>query len=785
MPPEPELPTPSPPRAERLAESEHITAALEIPGGRAVIGVATSDADSYPMGPAAVRPTGPSEGAHRSTILMSMSFLGRVGGRPGSRRAPRTGWRPALLAIAATGLLALVAGVGPHAAAAQSYPKLGSQVTDAAGVVGGGGGALDAALASLLDRADVQLWVAFVPTTGGEPAPSFAQKTFEQNGLGGNDMLLVVAVDDHRYGWYANGAAPSVSSSQVDQLLSQTLEPRFRAGDYPGGVADFAAALQATVTGQAASATAPGSTGGLSPSNTGGSAGGPDLMGLILLLGTMLVVIGLAIAAGSVVRWRRLRLTAEERDRRTGQLAREANGRLIEADDAVRESGQDLGFAEAQFDEPDVVPLRAAIAAAQDELKAAFAIRQQLDDEVPEDPDTRLRMLGEIVDRCRRITDSLAAERTRIQGLREQEQKAPEVLAGLPARIAELEARLPAAQASMTHLETYAPAAWQAVRGNVEEARKRLADSGGETDRGRAALAATPPDLAGAARSARRVVGALAEAATLLDAIDRLLATLDEARDQVGPELEAAAKDLEAAKAATSGGDRADPALAARLMEAQGLLDQARTAAAADHPDPVAGLRAAHQAHSGADAILAGMREAAEQEARMAAALATAMRTAEMSIGRANDYITTRRTGVGREARTRLAEAQRHYEQAKSLAATDVDAATREARTADRLGDEAYQLARSEFDDWDGRGGGSGDDLGAIVLGGIIGGVLGGALGGGRRSGGWGGVPWGMPGGGGGWGGGPFGGGGWGGGRGGGGGWGGGGGGGRGGGGGW
>lgn len=680
----------------------------------------------------------------------------------GVRRLP-------LALVAAATLLLVATGFAPRPVAAQDVPTLASQVTDEAGVVGGGRAGLERALAGLLDRDNVQLYVAFVRTTGSDTAAAFARTTFEQNGLGGNDLLLLVAVDDRRYGWWDDGAVPTLSSGEIDQLLSRTLEPRFRAGDYAGGVGDLATALGAALAASSGRATpvptpAASTAGGVTLPPAGNDTGSASLV----LLGLLLVVAGVVIVAVAVRRWRLARLTAEERDRRTGQLAREANARLIEADDAVRESDQDLGFAEAQFDEPDVAPLRAAIAAAREELKAAFTIRQQLDDEIPEDPDTRLRMLGEIVERSRRVTDALGAERQRIQDLREQEQKAPEILAGLPARTAELEARLPAAEQVIGHLQGYATASWQAVKGNAEEARKRLADSAAETERGRAALAASPPDARAAARSARRVVGALAEATTILDAISRLAATLDDARARLESEIQAAAADLDAARAAAEAG-APDPAVTGRLADAQALLDGARREAASDHPDVLAALRDARQANANADAVLAGLREAATQRTREAAALAAALRSADSSIARAGDYIATRRTGVGREARTRLAEAERHLADAKALAESDPPRATTEAATADRLADEAYRLAQSDFDDWDGRGGRrAGGDLGKLILGGII---LGNVLGGGRRGGGWGGTPWGMPGGGGGWGGGPFGGGGFGGGRGGGGGW--------------
>jgi len=661
--------------------------------------------------------------------------------------------------------------VAPAPALAQSIPHLGGQVTDEAGVVGGRTADIAAALDTLMRLRGVQLFVAFVPTTGGDVARSFTQATFEQNGLGGNDMLLLVAVQDHRYAWWENGAVPSLQSNEIDQLLSRTLDPRFQASDYAGGVIDFANGLDAALGG---------ATGGTTPTTLsvtpepGGAVVAPTVdLGPLpgVLFGVVLLVVGVSLL-WAWWRQRRIgRLRAEERDRRTGELARQANALLITADDAVGDAQQELGFAEAEFDPADVDPLRSALTAAQAELTAAFTVRQKLDDEVPEDPETREQMLREIVDRATRLTGQLDEQRKRLAALREQAAQAPQALAALPDRIRTLGARLPAAQATVDRLHAYAESDTQPVRGNVEEARKRIAAASTEVEHGQASLQASPPDGKATARSVQRAQRILVEATGLLDAVDRLAATLDDARARLDGEIAAAETDLTSALAATertpAGAD-----VATRLAEARTLLAGAKAQAASATPAVLTALKDAQRVNATADEVLACVRQAEEQRARERAALDAALRTAEASVTRAQDFIATRRSGVDREARTRLAEAQRHLEQARGLAATDAAAATGEAKLADQLADQAYDLARSDFDDWDRRGGRrGGPDLGGIILGGII---LGNVLGGmGRRGGGgWGGTPWGLPGGGrgggGGWGG--FGGGG-GGGRGGGGGW--------------
>ncbi|HSK23948.1 MAG TPA: hypothetical protein VK906_12265, partial [Egicoccus sp.] len=160
------------------------------------------------------------------------------------------------------------------------------------------------------------------------------------------------------------------------------------------------------------------------------------------------------------------------------------------------------------------------------------------------------------------------------------------------------------------------------------------------------------------------------------------------------------------------------------------------------------------------------VRAAHERRERDTAAAAAALQSARAVHARAADYLATRREGVGREARTRLQEAERHLEAAIAALESDPATAVGHARTAERLADEAYRLAQRDFDQYDqfrgpfGRGPFGGRRGPTIVIGGFPIPLGGSGWGGGGR----GGSVWGSPGGGRGFGGG-FGGGGFGGGR--------------------
>ena len=410
-----------------------------------------------------------------------------------------------------------------------------------------------------------------------------------------------------------------------------------------------------------------------------------------------------------------------------------ANRILVDTDDAIRDSDQELGFAQAQFGDDAAAPFVAAIAAARDDLKNAFTIRQRLDDATPEDAAARRQMLIDLVIACRKAQERLHAETHRFDELRSLEKEAPGILAKLPAKADALEARLPAAEATLAGLGVYADADWQAVAANVDGARTRIAAVRAAVDEGTKALSAGTPGIA--AHAARLGEDGLAQGSAFLDAIDRLASELATARAQVDAELVAAVADLEKAKAAAAAGP-SDATVAQRLAEADQLLSEARTALDPPKPDVTGAYDKARRANGLADEIEAGIRSAREQQAREAARLQAGLSAAQTAVTRASDYVAGHRGGIGTEARTRVAEAERHLQQAVALAPSDPSAALAEADAATRLAAEAERIAEQDYGRWDdpfrGGGGRAGSDMTGAIIGGIIGGLL---SGGGRRGG--------------------------------------------------
>jgi uncharacterized membrane protein YgcG len=658
---------------------------------------------------------------------------------------------PALLAVA-------------HPVSAAEPRNLSEQLTDDVGALDAAGRReAEAALDELLRTTGTQLWAWYTDTTGSLTAPDFAAQTAELSSLGGTDLLLVIALDDRAYG-YSRPEAYPVSDAELELLLSQELEPALRAEDYAGAIVQFAGALGValgapapTVAPSTPVVTAPPADGG----SGGGNAGGSPL-GTILMV---VIVVGLVLGVGWFLLVRRrhgaaLGVDGSGPGRTPGggdplasvsdtDLNAEANRLLLATDDAIRDSDQELGFAEAQFGDAAAAPFRDAIAAAREDLRAAFAIRQRLDDATPEDRPTRRRMLAELIGHCRTAQGRLDAETARFEELRAFEKEAPAILAGLPAAADAAEARLPGVGARMAHLRDYADASWQAVAPNLDEAGGRLAAARAAIADGEAAKAAG--DTSRVAAATRVGQEAIAQATGFLDAIEHLATELDDTRDKIVAEIADAEADIARARAAAPGGSE-DPGFSARLAEAEALLRSARDEIGVPKPDVAAAYAKARRANEIADTVLAGIRTAAQQRAALAARLDTSIRGAQATVTRASDYVATHRGGVAETARTRLAEARRHLDQAVATGAADPAAGIREAEQAARLANEALALAQRDYGGWDdpwrggrprGGGGGGGGDVAAAIIGGIIGGMLagggGGGGGGGRRSGGFGG----------------------------------------------
>ncbi|HNV84427.1 MAG TPA: TPM domain-containing protein [Arenimonas sp.] len=156
----------------------------------------------------------------------------------------------------ASALLVLLA-LSVTPVSAQDVPVLTQHVTDQTGTLNASQIAeLESELVALEQRKGSQLAVLIVSTTGNEALENYSLAVAEKNKLGrsktDDGLLLLIAKDDRKarieVGYGLEGAVPDALASRI---IREYLTPKFRQGDYFGGIKDSIQALGKLIDGEA------------------------------------------------------------------------------------------------------------------------------------------------------------------------------------------------------------------------------------------------------------------------------------------------------------------------------------------------------------------------------------------------------------------------------------------------------------------------------------------------------------------------------------------------------
>ena len=634
---------------------------------------------------------------------------------------------PRLLAALAIGPATVLLGAGPALAVPPFAPT--EPVTDQVDAVDDD--QVQAALDALRDEDGTQLYVVYVDSFDGLQAGEWADQSFAERGMGAGDVLFAVATEDRLAG-YSEGV-DRLTGDQIDDVLVSDVEPYLADQDWTGAAVAMAEGL------------APGG---------GGGAVLAVLAGIAVVGGGGYVLTRnrkrtRAAAASAKAAEERAAAEAAARDPHHGtsteQLTFRASEELLALDEAVKTSGLDLAYARSQYGDEPVAGFQEALDESKAELSRAFTLRQELDDEIPEDEPTQRRMLAELLQLTASARARLSGQAEAYARLRGLERSAPQALAALGHEAEAVAAQVPAAERTLADLEQrYARTAWSSVADNATEARSRIELAQEVVARGRAELDAGRP--AGAVPAVRAAEDALAQSRTLLEAVRRLADELESAGARFEDVRIETEKDIAEARAllergVDTGGLREQLARAESALAATTGPQRSRPGL----PDPLAVVRQLEEADLALEAALELARtDRTQQEARAAAHFQSAFQSAVASVTMAGDFVVTRRGAVGSAARTRLAEAERHLDSAMRLRTADPTGALDAARRADGLAQQALQAAEQDVVRYQSggygyaggygggyqRGYGSGG-FGAGVAGGVLGGLLLGGLGGG------------------------------------------------------
>ncbi|QNA92339.1 TPM domain-containing protein [Microbacterium sp. Se63.02b] len=414
------------------------------------------------------------------------------------------------LALAALALAAAMGTLSASAASATDPVTLDAGfVTDQADVLSADEEAtVEARLQELTDNSTADLFVVLVDDfTNPSDNVEWADTVAEANNLGTDQYLLAIAVDGRNYYISAPADGP-LSFGQLDDI-EEKMVPLAADGDWVGAITLAADEIQGD-----------------------GGAGA---------IRTVLIVV--AIIAVGLLLWliialvRRSRRNAEVRRRGAmpekpdpadpfstltdQQVETQAGLALVQADDAITSSKEELGFAVAQFGEGATEEFTRVVEAAKAKIAEAFDLQQKLDDEIEDTIHDRRAWHIRIIQIAAEIDDVLDDNTEAFDALRKLEQNAPQELERVRGERAALDPVLAAAAPALATLSaTYAPDALGTIADNPAQAQERaaLAD--------RSIAAATQAIAAGrsgeAAFAIRTAEQSVAQAAQLAQAVTTL-----------------------------------------------------------------------------------------------------------------------------------------------------------------------------------------------------------------------------------------------------------------------
>jgi uncharacterized membrane protein YgcG len=639
----------------------------------------------------------------------------------------------------------------PAAAFAEDPVDLqGEHIIDTVGALDGNQAEVEGSLEALYNGTSVQLYVVFVDSfTGADNREDWVVQTAELNDLGDNNVLVAVAVDDSLYQlWQADNL--ELSDDEVSAVATDYLVPDLREANWADAAMNFASGLDDALM-DYEEVTNPGDEDyyedpdfGLPEDSTTTAV---NTMFTIVPILFVLFIIGIVISV--IYRASRSKNPvaapagastfrspppppgppAPPPGPTQAQLDARAGSLLVQLDDALTTSEQELGFANAQFGDEATAEFQTALTGAKSKIAKAFGLRQKLDDSVPDTADEKRAWTIEIIELCQSAEAQLDAQSDAFDKLSELERNAPTVITAVERDLPTLRSALSSAKSTTAALaQRYSAAAIAPIEGNAEQASGLIDLAALNITEARSAIAAGKNGEA--AVDVRTAQAAASQARQVLDAVIALETALADAAARLDAEVAETRQDTVEARAA--GLPELEPTIAAT----EAALDYALTAGS---KDPVGSLARVEKQSGALNAALTGRREKDAQVQRAAALLPGSIQTAHTQLTTGEQYLASRRGGVGTDARTRLASARQHLDAARALASTDPIAALAEAEQASSLAEAGAKLAQTDVDDFTSGGGGfggGGNNTGAIVGGILAGLLLGGVNGGGNRGGG-------------------------------------------------
>ncbi len=533
------------------------------------------------------------------------------------------------------------------------------------------------------------------------PAPTLdAYKAAEQKrcaswraldgGMKNNLIVLMLAMKDRKVGLYFGDQWRSILDQRWPGINAK-MGPRFRDGDFAGGLAFGLTETASAIHTAVAPATPP--TVVIVPSSPREPLDLRWLLWLVLIAGglTAAWMIGRAVQA-----WQKIQ-SAKRGAQQAARMARgQCNALVMELDEAFKILGARLAGFKAIKPGLD---LQECFATLQTRHTGLVSQAQQLGqvsglDETGLSHDeyrnlantyTALRMA------LQKLQIDLATLDQQVAALQDRLKKVPDEVTNLKARAIAVEKKIQDGRAQFDEIAaSFAKSSWEAIRGNGTEAEKRLKQVVEQT------LADVPSD------DPWKDIQAIDEANKWLDEAEsfmRSVASLHEnlqaAKRDAKKEMDEAATDIDKARAfvASHGGGHDK-----ELSQAGVVFEKAKTELTdGSPPDYLKVVNWFNEAERLADTVLAEVQaevEAAERRKRLAA---TSLRNAKAALDTVREYIEDHDRDVGQHARGLMGMAQLDLGKAKATA--DLDQVIKYADSAQRSAETALREAKQDFED--------------------------------------------------------------------------------------
>ncbi|PWD49371.1 hypothetical protein C8046_00155 [Serinibacter arcticus] len=392
----------------------------------------------------------------------------------------------------------------------------------------------------------------------------------------------------------------------------------------------------------------------------------------------------------------------DELDSQDAVLAQRAGRALVEADERLRLTTDELGFAVAELGEAATADLRDAVESVRTHLGEAFRLHQLNTDHIPDTPEELRERNARIVQLADWAQDLLDARTADLERAVSKVREAPAVVENVRSEATRIRGQVPHAHETVTRLgERYSSGAVRQVADNAAEAEQLISFAEHSLDV--AARRRDSGNNAAATVALEAATEGIRRSATLLEAVETF-------------EIEALrAESTLAAVVADSRGDLiavrdvpATPDVTRAAAELEAAL--AALPAAGTPSDPFGNLSRLREANTALDRAVDVARERAARPVPGRDQLAHAIDDAERQLAVARDVIAGHRGYIGADARTRLAEAERTLTDVHRCGSDDDsrEQAFGLARRSATLAAQALDLARQDIDG--GRDQGWGDD---------------------------------------------------------------------------